>query len=56
MYDQLKDLRSDGNSKRMMQVMREAVSIISAAISGGEVDAVDVAIESSADLPEDIDF
>ena len=56
MYDQLKDLRSDGNSKRMMQVMREAVSIISAAIGGGEVDAVEVAVEPAADLLEDIDF
>ena len=58
MYDQLKDLRSDGNSKRMMQVMREAVNIISAAIGGGEVEAVDVAVEpaATAELPEDIDF
>lgn len=53
MYDQLKDLRSDGNSKRMMQVLREAVNIISAAIGGGEVEPVVVAVAPAADEIED---
>ena len=53
MYDQLKDLRSDGNSKRMLQVLREAVNIISAAIGGGEVEPVVVAVAPAADEIED---
>ena len=54
MYDQLKDLRSDGNSKRMMQVMREAVAIISSAITGGAVEPVEVAVEDTN--TDEIDF
>lgn len=54
MYDQLKDLRADGNQKRMMQVMREAVAIISSAITGGAVEPVEVAVEDTN--TDEIDF
>ena len=54
MYDQLKDLRADGNQKRMMQVMREAVAIINSAITGGAVEPVEVAVEDTN--TDEIDF
>ena len=55
MYDQLKDLRSDGNQKRLKQVMRDAVAIISGAIGGGVVQPVEISVEETAS-EEEIDF
>ena len=55
MYDQLKDLRSDGNQKRLKQVMRDAVAIISGAIGGGVVQPVEISVEETA-TEEEIDF
>lgn len=50
MYEQLKDLRADGNQKRLMQVMREAVAIIKAGVTGGDVQPVDVAVEPTEEF------
>ena len=55
MYDQLKDLRSDGNQKRLKQVMRDAVAIISGAIGGGVVQPVEISVEETSS-EEEIDF
>ena len=49
MYEQLKDLRADGNQKRLMQVMRESVDILKATLNGGPVDTVEVAVEGTTE-------
>lgn len=55
LYDQLRELRADKAHDKVLAVMRDSVSILKAALNGGDVDAVDVKVEP-ADLPEDIDF
>ena len=55
LYDQLRELRADKAHDKVLAVMRDSVSILKAALNGGDVDAVDVKVESAA-LPEDIDF
>ena len=47
MYEQLKDLRADGNQKRLLQVMRESVDILKSTLNGGPVDTVEVAVEAN---------
>ena len=55
LYDQLRELRADKAQDKVLAVMRDSVSILKAALGGGDVDAVDVKVEPAA-LPEDIDF
>lgn len=55
LYDQLRELRADKANDKVLAVMRDSVSILKAALNGGDVDAVDVKVESAA-LPDDIDF
>ena len=57
LYDQLRELRADQANDKVLAVMRDSVSILKAALAGGDVDAVSVEVsEPSADLPADIDF
>ena len=52
--DQLKELRADRASDKVMATMRDCVGILQHALTGGDVDAVTVNVDES--LPEDIDF
>ena len=55
LYDQLRELRADKANDKVLAVMRDSVSILKAALGGGDVDAVDVQVQPAA-LPDDIDF
>ena len=46
LYDQLRELRADRASDKVMAVMRDSVEILKAALNGGDVDAVDVEVEA----------
>jgi hypothetical protein len=52
--EQLKDAKADRDTERSLKIMRDAIEIINAAVSGGDVEAVTVAEEKP--LPADIDF
>ena len=47
LYQQLADARSDGNRKRVAEIMRDSVQILNHTISGGPVDAVNVVDETA---------
>ena len=47
--DQLQEARSDGNSKRVLSIMRDTVGLLSQAIGGPDVAPVEVAVENAAD-------
>ena len=49
LYDQLKELRSDRATDKITAVMRDSVEILNAALQGGDMDAVDVAVEAHPD-------
>jgi len=50
--DQLQEARSDGNSKRVLDIMRDTVGLLSQAVGGPDVSPVEVAVEeASDDLP-----
>ena len=46
MYDQLRDLRADRATDKLLAVMRDAVEILNNAVTGGPVEAVTVAEET----------
>jgi len=46
LYDQLRELRADRASDKVMATMRDSVEILKAALNGGDIDAVDVAVEA----------
>ena len=53
MYDQLRDLRADGATDKLLSVMRDAVEILNNAVTGGPVETVTVTEtvnEADADL------
>ena len=56
LYDQLKELRADKAADKITAVMRDSVEILSAALGGGDVDAVDVQVEETESLSGDPDF
>ena len=61
LYDQLKDLRADRADDMIKQTLRDTVEILSFALKGGDVDAVDVQVEAPSApvveaVEEDIDF
>ena len=45
MYDQLRDLRLDGNSKKLLEVMRDAVNVINASLTGGPIEQATVSVD-----------
>ena len=45
MYDQLRDLRADRASDKLLQVMRDAVNVLNAAVSGGPVEEATVSVD-----------
>lgn len=47
MYEQLRSLRADGAKDKLLSTMRDAVAIIHAAATGGEVEPVAVAVEAT---------
>lgn len=54
--EQLKDAKADRDNDRSLKIMRDAIEIINAAVTGGEVQPVTVTEESTTTLPADIDF
>ena len=56
LYDQLKDLRADRATDKINAVMRDSVEILSAALGGGDIDAVDVAVDDRESLSGHPDF
>ena len=56
LYDQLKELRADKAADKITAVMRDSVEILSAALGGGDVDAVDVQVEETESLSGHPDF
>ena len=57
LYDQLRELRADRAGDKVLAVMRDSVEILKAALNGGEVDSVTVAVqEPVADNSDDLDF
>jgi len=48
--EQLQEARSDGNQKRVLEIMRDSVGLLSQAIGGPDVQPVEVAVESD-DMP-----
>ena len=56
LYDQLKELRADKADDKITAVMRDSVEILSAALGGGDVDAVDVVVEETKSLSGHPDF
>ena len=49
--EQLQEARTDGNQKRVLEIMRDTVGLLSQAIGGPDVAPVEVAVEDSDDLP-----
>ena len=56
LYDQLKELRADKAADKITAVMRDSVEILSAALGGGDIDAVDVEVEETKSLSGHPDF
>ena len=54
--EQLKDAKADRDNARSIKIMRDAIEIINAAATGGEVESVQVVEEPTTTLPSDIDF
>jgi hypothetical protein len=52
--EQLKDAKADRDTERSLKIMRDAIEIINAAVSGYDIESVAVAEEKP--LPADIDF
>ena len=52
--EQLKDAKADRDTERSLKIMRDAIEILNTAVTGGDVEAVDVTEEKP--LPADIDF
>ena len=46
MYDQLRDLRADRATDKLLSVMRDAVEILNNAVTGGSVEPVTVTEET----------
>ena len=46
MYDQLRDLRADRATDKLLSVMRDAVEILNNAVTGGSVESVTVTEET----------
>ena len=42
MYEQLRDLRADGATDKLLTVMRDAVDILNNAVTGGPIEPVNV--------------
>jgi hypothetical protein len=54
MYEQLAEARTDGNKVRMAQILRDAVEILSHAVTGGPVEeAVVTTDELTVTVPAD---
>ena len=53
--EQLKDAKADRDNERSIKIMRDAIEIINASVTGGEVESVTVAEETTT-VPSDIDF
>ena len=45
--DQLQEARSDGNTKRVLQIMRDSVGLLSQAMGGPDVAPVEVSVEEA---------
>ena len=56
MYDQLKELRSDGAKDKVTAVMRDAVEILNNAVTGGAIQPVDVTVQENKQLTDHPDF
>ena len=56
LYDQLKELRADKAADKITAVMRDSVEILSAALGGSDVDAVDVEVQETKSLSGHPDF
>jgi hypothetical protein len=55
LYDQLRELRADRASDKVLATMRDSVQILKAALNGGDIDAVDVKVDHPNAHP-DADF
>ena len=55
MYDQLRDLRTERATDKVIAVMRDAVQILNAAVTGGPVEEAVVAVEETT-VVTDADF
>ena len=53
--EQLKDAKADGDKDRSLRIMRDAVEIINASVTGGDVEPVKVAEEKTT-VSEALDF
>ena len=56
LYDQLKDLRADRATDKILATMRDSVEILRHALGVTEADVVVVDEVPAQALPEDIDF
>lgn len=52
--EQLAEARSDGNTKRVMSIMRDTVGLLSQSLGGPDVAPVEVAVEDNADAETDL--
>jgi len=53
--DQLKEAKADGDKERTIKIMRDAVDIINASVTGGAVEPVSVT-EPTTTVEEALDF
>ena len=49
LYDQLAELRGDRAHDKIQQVLRDTVEILSYALKGGDIDAVDVQVQATSE-------
>jgi len=52
MYNQLRDLRADSATDKVIAVMRDAIDILNQAVTGGEVDEAIVTVEQTVTTEE----
>ena len=53
LYERLSDARSDGNKQLVESILRDAVEVLSHALTGGPVEEAVVSVANTAELPAD---